>query len=120
MLGSYGLSMLCDTTMTMALMDHLAPQFRPARIFGPTAFSGPFEDVLPALKQAFAEVLVAVTPLINSSIREGFADVLRLLCNPDPAKRGHPRDHAMKHGRRYSAQRFVGTFASLQRLAEIG
>jgi serine/threonine protein kinase len=120
MLGSYGFSMLCDTTMTVALLDRLAPQFRPAGIFGPTAFSGPFEDVLPALKQAFAEVLVTATPLIDSSIREGFTDVLGLLCNPDPAKRGHPRDHAMKHGRRYSAERFVGTFASLQRLAEIG
>jgi serine/threonine protein kinase len=118
MLGSLGFSMFFDTTMTMALLDRVAPQFRPARIFGVTAFSGPYEEALPALNQAFAEILATATPLLDSTIRDRFAGALRLLCNPDPLHRGHPRDHAMKHGRRYSAERFVGTFANLQRLAQ--
>lgn len=115
MLGSLGFSMFFDTTMTTAILERVAPQFRP---FGQTVFGGPYEDALPALKQAFAEVLAAVEPLLDLAIRNDFLDVVRMLCNPDPANRGHPRDHATKHGRRYSAERFVSAFARLQRKAQ--
>jgi eukaryotic-like serine/threonine-protein kinase len=117
MLGSLGFSMFFDTTMTTAILERVAPQFRP---FGKSAFGGPYADALQALKQAFAEVLSAIEPQLNVAIRDDFIGVLRLLCNPDPVSRGHPRDHATKHGRRYSAERFVSAFARLHRKAEIG
>lgn len=116
MLGSLGFSMFFDTTMTTAMFERVAPQLRPS---GQIVFGGSFDDALPALKQAFAEVLAAIEPLLAPAIRNDFIGVLGMLCNPDPSSRGHPRDHAMKHGRRYSAERFVSAFALLQRKAEI-
>lgn len=115
MLGSLTYSMIFDVSMTFALLSEITVNLRPASIVGPAGFSGSYADVLPALHSALAQILVKAEPFIDARIRKPYLDTLSLLCNPDPLKRGHPKDK-IGFRNRYSCERFVSVFRHMQLL----
>ena len=100
-------------TMTNALFSRLEPTFGPH-----TGVS--FKDALPALEEAFGRVIVDFRDnRVNHlpvKAADGLTDVLIQLCQPNPEKRGHPRDHAIKHGPRYSTQRYISRFNAIRHM----
>ena len=112
MLGNLAYSLFFDTTVTLAIMSKVPASYS-FRQFG-----GDYAEVVPVLQNCLAEVVVEVESLLPTEIRSEFLQILTMLCNPDPAKRGHPRDHALKHGQRYSAERFISLFDAMKRKAK--
>jgi serine/threonine protein kinase len=117
LLGSLAYSMLFELSMTCALINELPENLRPASLFGKNGYSGPYKDVLPVLDRALSNVMAKAAPDIDESIRECFLSTLFLLCNPDPAKRGHPKNIATRTNR-YSCERFISAFRRMQLLAQ--
>lgn len=111
MLGNLMCTIFTNITVTSFLLQRLAPDQRPF------SYTGAYDDVLPALHRALGELLTALEGTIPKAIRADYLSSLALLCNPDPRKRGHPRDHSMRHGRRYSAERFISYFSAMYRKA---
>ena len=50
--------------------------------------------------------------------KEKLIEAIKMLCNPDPRKRGHKKNIAQKHGSNFSLERFVETFNLLAKRAE--
>jgi serine/threonine protein kinase len=117
MLGSLTYSMLFDVSMTFAIFQEVPLNLRPASQVGPKGFSGSYKDILPVLDTALSNVLLNAEPFIDLRIRELYLTTLRLLCNPDPEHRGHPKN-TTGHGSRYSVERFISVFRRMQLLVK--
>ena len=109
MLGNLAFTLFFDVTMTATLFQRIPPGLQPRN------YNGEYSDVLPALQHALGEILVEIEPQLPEPIRDDYLSVIRWLCNPDPTKRGHPKDHAMKHSNKYSAERFITVFDMIKR-----
>ncbi len=117
MLGSLAYSMFFDVSMTFALLREVPPTLHPASLVGDSGFAGPYRDVLPVLQSALAQVLAAAEQHIDKRIREIYLSTLGFLCDPDPVRRGHPKN---KTGFTdpYSCERFISAFRRMQLLME--
>lgn len=98
-------------TATVSLFNRLEREFIPA----PYGFyDGTFNDVIPALEEAFGRIVLDFKDHFVIHLPENVADQLTTifsnLCQPNPEKRGDPKDHQAKHGRRFSTQRFISRF----------
>lgn len=102
-------------TITTAIFTRMEPQFNPCLVSGLR-----FEDALPALDEAFGRVLLDfrenLVSYLPKQVAEGLTTILKQLCQPDPEKRGHPRDHAMKHGPKFSTLRYISPFKSYRHM----
>jgi serine/threonine protein kinase len=100
-------------TLTNALIASIEPTFHP--------YTGvAFNDALPALEEAFGRIIVDFRDNrvnhLPAAAADGLTEVLVQLCQPNPEKRGHPRDHAMKHGPKYSTQRYISRFNTIRHM----
>jgi len=111
-LGSMALFLFESVTATPAIFGALAQEYQP------TAWSGPYQDVLPHLRDAFNRVFAA--PLFSDlpSIGDKLLQTVRQLCDPDPSLRGHPRTRAQP-GNPLGLERFVTAFDLMSKRAEI-
>ena len=109
MLGNLAYTLFYDITITARLMTLLPEELRCGR------YTGNYQDVLPALQHSLGIIISEIGDEVPEAIREDYKTVIRLLCNPDPATRGHPKDHAQLHGRKYSAERFISAFDAIKR-----
>ena len=83
----------------------------------PGAWQGTFAEVLPFVQQAFAEVIEQLSSSLPPELSATLPEMVRQLCSPDPALRGHPRNHPQDpHG----LERYVSSFNRLARQAELG
>jgi len=82
-------------------------------------WQGTFPDVLPYVRDAFGRVVQTFMAGVEGSVREDLGIVVRELCEPDPALRGHPRNR-IGPGNPYSLERYVAKFDLLARRAELG
>ncbi len=73
--------------------------------------------VLPYLQSAFNDALNTIEPHLPVEVRGEILIMLRQLCEPDLAKRGHPRNHS-KEGNNFSLERFVSKLDLLAYRAE--
>jgi eukaryotic-like serine/threonine-protein kinase len=82
-------------------------------------WQGSFPDVLPYIREAFDRVMQTFKAAVDKPVRDELVVVVRELCEPDPALRGHPRNRAGL-GNPYSLERYVARFDLLARRAELG
>ena len=110
MLGNLAYTLFFNITVTARLVEKLPPSLHPGR------FAGDYRnEILPALHNALGSIVAEIGEEVPKEIRDDFKTVIGLLCNPDPLKRGHPRDHAMAHSSKYSAERFISAFDAIRR-----
>lgn len=82
------------------------------------AYRGSFNDALPYLEHGFGEVVMDLQDALPQRLKKQAAEVFIQLCHPNPARRGHPRDHAPVHGRKYSIERYVSLFHRFSVMSE--
>jgi len=109
MLGNLAFTLFFDDTITSQMIGRIPSDLHPGK------FAGEYCDILPALQHALGEIIMEIERQIPKAIVQEYTSVIRWLCNPDPLKRGHPKDHAMKHSNKYSVERFISTFDAIKR-----
>lgn len=105
-LGSLTLFMFTLANMTPAWKSRLP---RPC---WPENWGGTYREVLPHIQAAFEEVLTDLGTRVPSDFATPVTQAVRELCNPDPALRGHPRNHRLA-GNRFDLQRYISLFDRL-------
>ncbi len=104
LLGNLAFIGIMSVSMTTALFQAVAPEFNPVN------YRGDYVDALPALVKALGDVLEQTRPSIPDAWRDPFISTIEQLCHPDPAKRGHPKNHSSTVGEKYSLERYVSAF----------
>jgi serine/threonine protein kinase len=103
-LGSMGVYLFTGMSATSLLLNQLHDSHRPAN------WNGSFGEVLPYLHEAFSGVLEGLErDLVLPEAKADLLTVIRQLCEPDPRRRGHPRDRARPETQ-YSLERYVSAF----------
>ena len=109
--GSLIAFFFANASVTPLLMQRLQPEHRW------NAWGGSYEDVLPYIQQAFASILVDIQAEFPMQMSAQLIRMVRELCEPDPAKRGHPRNR-IGHSNPFSLERYVSDLNALARTAE--
>lgn len=117
LLGSLGVFLFSNVSMTAAVLAHLPAELRPGSWGG--AYTGTYVDVLPHVRGAFDLSMDALTADLRPETDARLVPTLRQLCDPDPSVRGHHRARALKHGNPYSLERFIADFNEMARRSEI-
>jgi serine/threonine protein kinase len=99
---------LGTTAMVIAELDH---RQRPGQ------WAGTYEDLLPAVRDAFSKVLAAFRLSVPDCLKDGLTAVARGLCDPDPALRGHPRSRVDSQ---FSLERYITDLDLFASRAELG
>ncbi|MCY4428144.1 MAG: protein kinase [Halieaceae bacterium] len=120
LLGSLLVFFCAGVSMTHLLFARLDDEHRFEK------WGGPYSDVLPYLRQIFAQVIRDFPKILpegtilssyHHDIVNRISEAIRQLCDPDPELRGHPRNVG-RSDTRYSLERYVATFDLLVRKAE--
>lgn len=112
LLGSMVVFLFTALSMTSLLLGALHPS-QHWRVW-----RGRFPDILPFLREAFGRAVDGFEKSVPEVVRDDLSMMLRQLCDPDPALRGHPLTRARK-GNPYSLERYVSRFNLLAGRAEI-
>jgi eukaryotic-like serine/threonine-protein kinase len=97
--------------MTALLINEMKKQTRDWR--------PPYLDALPYVREAFENVLEAISPSFPDDFRSDLLQAVRQLCDPDPNRRGDMRAR-LGSVSQYQLDRFVSLFDRLARRAEMG
>jgi hypothetical protein len=73
--------------------------------------------VQPHIQRAFAQAVAALAPEIDPLVRNDVVVIIKELCNPDIAARGHPR--AIGRPDQYSLERYKSRFDLMLKEASI-
>ena len=111
-LGSLVVFMYAGVSATRLLNGFIPAVHRPG------AWSGNYTDVLPYVYDYFRLMNERVKPKIPELVREKLSMAISQLCEPDPSRRGHPRNHVV--GNRFGLERYVSLFNRLALMARIG
>jgi eukaryotic-like serine/threonine-protein kinase len=111
LLGNLAAFMFSGVNVTPSVIARLDPQFRPGN------WAGTYEHVLPHIQRAFAEIVTALAPEIDPLVRNEAVSIIRELCNPDIARRGHPT--GIGRGDQYSLERYKSRFDLMLKRASI-
>lgn len=84
----------------------------------PGQWADSYDAVLPFIRDAFDQVAIALEEAIPISSRGRLGAAFRELCDPEPEKRGHPKEKNARHGDRFSVNRYVSLFNLEARRAE--
>lgn len=110
LLGSMAAFYITGQSMTALLIKQINPSIN--------ILSLPFKHALPYWVDAFDNVLTNIgEEFIDFEDKDLFISTLRMLCNPDPVKRGHYKD-INGNGNSYNMERFVEVFNRMARKAE--
>jgi eukaryotic-like serine/threonine-protein kinase len=86
-----------------------------------TRWGGAYIDVLPYVRAAFEDAIQEFHSSLGASpFAESLTRIVRQLCEPDPALRGHPRTRAQRHGDPYRLERYINELNVLARSAAAG
>ena len=80
-------------------------------------WTGSYQEVLPYLQHVFSQGLRELRDMVQADFSEEIVRIVHYLCNPDPERRGHPKNLAQR-GNQHSLERFVSRFDYLARKAE--
>ena len=83
-----------------------------------TNWTGPYEQVLPYVRDAFGRSVSRLRESIPDEIGSELAKLVASLCDPDPRLRGNIRTRSQP-GNPYALQRVVSEFDLLCRRAEV-
>ncbi len=79
----------------------------------------PFEEALPYWIEAFDNSIKTIEEqLTEFDDRDKLLSAIKMLCHPDPRRRGHHKNSGQTHGNKYELERFVELFNLLARRAE--
>jgi serine/threonine protein kinase len=92
------------------LLYHVNP------IHYPDYWGGTFEEVLPYLQAGFGASLATLSSYIPECVRDDLIEIVTELCEPDPKRRGHPRNRLL---RQFSLDYYVSRFDRLAHRAEL-
>jgi serine/threonine protein kinase len=98
LLGNLAAFLFTGINVTAALFARLDASFHPGK------WSGTYDQVLPHLQHAFSQVLADLDSVIDPLVRVEVSTVVRELCNPDLAKRGHRK--GIGSASQYSLERY--------------
>ena len=110
-LGSMIVWMFTMTAMTQILLMSLPQDMHPE------VWESTYDDVLPYLRSEYEDTLEYLNPEFPEGFRDDLTDMVRQLCDPDPAQRGHPRNH-QEIGSPYSLERYISKLDRLAKTAE--
>jgi serine/threonine protein kinase len=110
-LGSLGCYLLANAGATAQLERRLPHMFHWTR------WQGSFADALPTLQMAHENMIRELSPRIHELVREELTRALRELTEPNPVRRGHPRN-VDGAGPRYSPERYISLYIRLARTVE--
>jgi len=83
LLGNLAAFLFSGVNVTSALFSRLDPAFHPNN------WAGTYDQVLPHLQRAFSDVLADLSANIDPLVGNEITTMVRELCNPDLARRGH-------------------------------
>ncbi len=112
-LGSLATFFFTGTGMTGGLLAHLDSRH------APQDWAGTYEDVLPFVRQAFSDVMGVMESSTPADLKADLVGIVRELCEPEPALRGHPKNR-VGHTNRYGLERYVSRLNLLARRYELG
>lgn len=98
LLGNLAAFLFTGINVTAALLSRIDPSFHPNR------WGGTYDQVLPHLQRAFADVLVDLSQNIDPLVKNDIINLVRELCNPDLGKRGHRK--GVGSNSQYSLERY--------------
>jgi serine/threonine protein kinase len=110
-LGSLTVFLFARTHMSALLIDNLDPQHRPA------SWGSAYRDVLPFVQAAFDISLEEFARSVPDPVRNDLRTAVSQLCDPDPARRGHPLN---RNTWQFNFARYISLFDLLGRRAECG
>ena len=80
---------------------------------------GPYEEALPYIRDAFGRAVARISEEVPAQVRDEVARIISYLCDPDPARRGHPTSRRNASSNPYDLSRIVTQFDLLTKKAEI-
>ena len=80
-------------------------------------WGGTYDEVLPYLQHEFVQIIRELREKIRTDVADEVATLVDQLCNPDPQRRGHPKN-LQSSSNQYSLERYVSTFDRLAKHAE--
>ena len=111
LLGSLVVFLCTSVSMTHLLLKRLDRKHHYLK------WGEPYREVLPYIQQAFSQIVRELRDQIRSDLSDPIAESVKQLCNPDPERRGHPRNIGF-NGNQYSLERYVSLYNRLAREAE--
>ena len=111
LLGSLSVFMFTNLSLTVQIDGQLRPEHHW------DVWSDGYIQVLPYVREAWDVALEEFSDCIDPHIREELTLLTRYLTNPDPQKRGHPKNHTSS-GSNYNIRRICSRFEVLAKKAE--
>ena len=112
LLGSLVVFLCTGVSMTHLLFKRLSEKHHY------TNWDGTYSEVLTYLQSAFAQILREFRKeKIHPDFANKITEVVEQLCNPDPQRRGHPKNLRSTRNK-YSLERYVSIFDLLAKQAE--
>lgn len=84
----------------------------------PGQWGDSYAAALPFIRDAFDDVAQSLETALPNVCRERLVSAFRELCDPQPENRGHPKSKALKHGDRFSVDRYISLFDLIGKKAE--
>ena len=110
-LGSMVTFLFAASGATALLFSHLPDHLLP------TNWTGSYLDVLPYIRDAWGRAAVAFDATTPDGFKEELGIAVRQLCDPEPARRGHPLTRS-SGGNPFSLERYISLFNMLAARAE--
>jgi serine/threonine protein kinase len=122
LLGSLLVFLFSGVGVTCSVLSHLPAELKPKLPSnGTKAWDGNYRDVLPYVQNAFGQSMGEfATEIRNSELRLALSRIVRQLCEPDPALRGHPLARRQKSGNPFALERYRTEFDLLATRASLG
>ena len=111
LLGSLFVFFCANVSMTHLLSDRIE------RALHWEQWTGEYGEVLPYVQGVFAQIIREFRRRIHPKYATDIAEIVRQLCNPDPALRGHPKN-IHSRGNQYSLERYASWLDLLARKAQ--
>lgn len=109
LLGSLTVFVFTKANMTSLLQQELE-HFHHWKVW-----KGSYQQVLPFVRDAYGKVLQRIKKQLPIQVRDDIMRIIRQLCDPEPERRGHPRNRNVP----YELERYVNELNILARKAEM-
>lgn len=111
MLGNIAVFLFTGANLTATMFALMDPQHHPNN------WGGTYAGVLPYVQEAFGRAIDTISPAFPTPITGELTDVVKQLCEPDLARRGHPR--GVGGSSQYFLERYVSLLDRLQAKLEV-
>ena len=101
LLGSLLVFLYTGVSITHLIFKRLDPKHHY------TNWGDSYSAVLPYVQAAFAQILRDLRQAIPRGFVDDVVELIKQLCDPDPQKRGHPKNRLNNNSNPYSVERYV-------------